>query len=126
MTNTIKRISLAIILTLVLMLGVTTLAHAQTSKDAACEGIAIAGGDCSVDAEAGITSVIATALNLFSFVVGIAAVIMIIIGGFKYITSGGDSAGTQSAKNTVLFAVIGLIIVALAQIIVIFVINRIK
>jgi hypothetical protein len=49
---------------------------------------------------------------------------MIIIGGFRYITSGGDSGSVSSAKNTVLYAIVGLIIVALAQVIVRFVLSK--
>ena len=45
----------------------------------------------------------------------------VIIGGLKYITSGGDSGNVTGAKNTILYAVIGLIIVVLAQVIVRFV-----
>lgn len=62
-------------------------------------------------------------VNIFSIIVGAVAVIMIIYGGFRYITSGGDSNKVGSAKNTLIYAIIGLIIVALAQIIVHFVIN---
>ena len=43
---------------------------------------------------------------------------MIIVGGIKYITSGGDSGNISGAKNTIIYAVIGLIIVALAQMLV--------
>jgi hypothetical protein len=62
-------------------------------------------------------------VNIFSIIVGAVAVIMIIYGGFRYITSGGDSNRVGSAKNTLIYAIIGLIIVALAQIIVHFVLN---
>jgi hypothetical protein len=54
----------------------------------------------------------------------VVAVIMIIVGGLKYITSGGDSGNITSAKNTILYAIVGLIVVALAQIIVRFVLER--
>lgn len=63
------------------------------------------------------------AVNLFSFIVGAIAVIMIIYGGFRYITSGGDSGSVGTAKNTLIYAIVGLIIVALAQIIVRFVLS---
>lgn len=63
-------------------------------------------------------------VNVFSLVVGAIAVIMIIVGGFRYITSGGSSDKIGSAKNTLIYAIVGLIIVALAQIIVHFVLNR--
>ena len=49
---------------------------------------------------------------------------MIMVGGFKYITSGGDSGNITGAKNTILYAVVGLVVVALAQIIVRFVLAR--
>jgi hypothetical protein len=49
---------------------------------------------------------------------------MIIYGGFRYITSGGDSGRVGSAKNTLIYAIVGLIIVALAQLIVNFVITQ--
>jgi TctA family transporter len=67
---------------------------------------------------------VARGLNLFSAVVGIIAVVMIIVGGIQYITSGGDSGNVTKAKNTILYAVIGLVVVALAQIIVKFVLGR--
>ncbi|MBA3758806.1 TrbC/VirB2 family protein [Candidatus Saccharibacteria bacterium] len=69
-------------------------------------------------------SLIAKVINIFSLVVGVVAVIMIIVAGFRYITSGGDSNNVTSAKNTILYAIIGLIIVALAQFIVKFVLER--
>jgi hypothetical protein len=64
-----------------------------------------------------------TVVNIFSIVVGAVAVIMIIYGGFRYITSGGDSNAVGSAKNTLIYAIVGLIIVALAQVIVHFVLS---
>jgi len=53
-------------------------------------------------------------LNIFYFMVGIVAVVMIIMAGFSYSTSGGDSAKVAKAKNTLMFSVVGLIIVAAA------------
>lgn len=64
------------------------------------------------------------ALNLLSIIVGIAAVIMIIVAGLRYVTSGGKEEGVKTAKNTILYAIIGLVIVALAQIIVHFVLTE--
>ena len=77
------------------------------------------------DAEETVNNIVATVINVFSFVVGVISVIMIIIGGLKYITSGGDAGNVTGAKNTILYAVIGLVVVALAQIIVRFVIDRV-
>jgi hypothetical protein len=65
-------------------------------------------------------------ISLLSWAIGVVAVFMIIVGGFKYITSGGDSAGVTAAKNTILYAIIGLVIVALSQLIVRFILSRIS
>jgi hypothetical protein len=63
-------------------------------------------------------------VTVFSIIVGAVSVIMIIYGGFRYVTSGGDSGRVGSAKNTLIYAIIGLVIVALAQLIVHFVLNQ--
>jgi TRAP-type C4-dicarboxylate transport system permease small subunit len=63
-------------------------------------------------------------INIFSVIVGVIAVIMIIIGGLKYITSGGESSNVSGAKNTIIYAIVGLVIVALAQFIVRFVLSN--
>jgi len=97
--------------------------YAQDSaKDAACKGIGAALGtsstDCSDDGSAPIQSTVKTAINVLSFVVGIISVFMIIVAGLKFITSSGDSSSVSSAKNTVIYALVGLVIVAVAQTIV--------
>lgn len=76
------------------------------------------------DASNEVNHTVELALNLFSAIVGIIAVVMIIVGGIKYVTSGGESSNIQTAKNTIMYAVIGLVVVALAQIIVHFVLER--
>lgn len=99
-------------------------AYAAT-KDDVCKGVALTGGSC--DAPRGgatVQSVIKDVINIFSFVVGVTAVIMVIIGGFRYITSAGDSGNVTGAKNTILYALIGLVVVAMAQVLVRFVVNR--
>ncbi len=78
----------------------------------------------TAEGETRINTLIIKLVNVFSIIVGIVAVVMIIYGGFRYITSGGDSGNVTSAKNTVLFAIVGLIIVAMAQFIVKFVLNK--
>lgn len=83
------------------------------------------GGACDAQgSEEQLNSLITDIVNIFSVIVGIVAVIMIIIGGFRYITSGGDSGNVTGAKNTILYAIVGLIVVALAQFIVKFVLGK--
>jgi len=81
--------------------------------------------DKACNPQSGIENLIKTILNVLSAIVGAIAVIMIIIGGFRYVTSAGDSNAASSARNTILFAIVGLIIVAFAQIIVRFVLEKI-
>jgi len=84
------------------------------------------GADCSTtDATEKVNNLIRTIVNLLSAVVGIVAVIMIIFGGLRYITSGGNDTSVTSAKNTILYAIIGLIIVALAQVLVRFTLSKV-
>ncbi len=73
----------------------------------------------------GINNIIRDIVNIFSLIVGIVSVIMIIYGGFRYVTSGGDSGNVSSAKNTIIYAIIGLVVVALAQFIVQFVLDKV-
>jgi hypothetical protein len=72
-----------------------------------------------------VNDLIRQVINVISVIVGVVAVIMIIIGGFKYITSGGSPDKVAGAKNTILYGLIGLIIVALAQVVVRFVLNKV-
>jgi hypothetical protein len=63
-------------------------------------------------------------INTLIFVIGAIAVVMIVIGGFRYTISGGDSGQVNGAKNTILYAVIGLVIALLSYGIVNFVLAR--
>lgn len=66
---------------------------------------------------------IKTIVGILLFVLGAIAVIMIIIGGIRYTTSNGDANQTKAAKDTVLYAVVGLIVALLAYAIVNFVLD---
>lgn len=96
---------------------------AELNVDAVTSGTpACATGD---DAGTKLNDIVRLVINIFSVVVAVVAVIMIIIGGLKYIMSGGDSGNITGAKNTILYAIIGLVIVALAQFIVRFVLEKV-
>jgi hypothetical protein len=99
--------------------GANTLSVSGAGEDAS------ASSECTADDPSNkVDSLVKQIINIFSVIVGIVAVIMIIYGGFKYITSGGDSGNVTGAKNTILYAIIGLIIVALAQFVVRFVLSK--
>lgn len=98
----------------------------DAAKQSACQGAQFKGsGDCSgLDAESRVNSIMRLAINLLSVIAGFAAVIMIILAGFKYITSEGDAGNISSAKTALLYAIIGIVVVALAQFIVRFVLAK--
>lgn len=73
-----------------------------------------------------INDTVKLAIRIFQIIVGLISVFMLISAGLKYITSGGDSSGVGTAKNMILYAVVGLVVVALAQVIVSFVLNRVN
>ena len=93
-----------------------------------------AGSDLSLDTSGGtqcpqastdnFQTLLSNVINIFTVVVGIIAVIMIIVGGLRYITSGGESSKVGGAKTTIIYALVGLVVVALAQLLVHFVLSQ--
>ncbi len=66
----------------------------------------------------GPSGVLTQIINLLSVLVGVAAVIMIILGGFKLITSGSNPQDVTAAREMILYAAVGLVVVSLAQVLV--------
>ncbi len=132
MITKLKRIVLT--LAAIFALGAPTLIPIAVHAEALdIKGSLNCGADVEVDktgcapsatAGTGLSDLIKKIINIFSVIVGVIAVVMIIVGGLKYITSGGDSSNVSGAKNTIIYAIVGLIIVALAQFIVHFVLSN--
>ena len=95
------------------------------AKSAICSGIGVASGTCTTGDSSTIDTVLANVLNLLSLIAGFAAVVMIIISGMRFITAQGDSSGVASARSALIYALIGLLVALLAQVIVHFVLGRI-
>ena len=60
------------------------------------------------------TSVVTQAIKWIMYAVGIVSVVMIVVGGIRYATSGGNAEKVKSAKNTILYACVGLAVALLA------------
>ena len=109
---------------------VPAVASAQSVQSNLCAGASASlssGTDCSGSSATGhLNNIIKFVINIFSLIVGIVSVIMIIVGGLKYITSGGEASNISGAKNTIIYAIVGLVIVALAQFIVHFVLGKVS
>ena len=116
-----KFVKLILPVLLIGVMAVATVANASAltlqegAQAAQCDG-------CPSDLF-GDTGVFKQVTNTILYIVGIIAVIMLIIGGIRYVISGGDAKKVIDAKNTVLYAIIGLIIAFLAFAIVNFVIT---
>lgn len=78
--------------------------------------------------DGGGTDLVADVTNIINMVIGVlglACVVVLIIGGVNYMTSSGDTGKVKKAKDTILYAIIGLVICVLAFAIVNFVISNI-
>ena len=124
-----KRLLLSLNALIISLLSVgilaTVPAYASTSRQDACGGLTLLdnSNDCN-SGGSGIKDLAAGIVTILSIITGIAGVIMVIVAGFKYITSGGDSNAISSAKTTLIYAIVGLAVAALAQFLVHFVINK--
>ena len=92
----------------------------DSCKDASADAVCTEAAKGTDGAPVLIQQLITTLL----YIIGVIAVIVIIVGGIKYVTSDGDSSKVSSAKNTILYAVIGLVIAMLAFAIVNFVVAQ--
>jgi len=91
----------------------TTFAADNNSVTTIQNGINAAGGSTGADATT-LTGVFKIIVNVMLFIIGALSVIMLIYGGIRYTLSGGDSGSVTSAKNTIMYAIIGLIVAFLA------------
>ena len=122
MISTIKRYILTGVTSTLVALVLPGAASAQF-RDDACLGIT--GDPNCATAAPGFESVWENVLNLVSFVVGAIAVLMLIIGGIRFVVSNGDPGQVQSARNTVIYSLVGVVIALVARGIVTFVLNRV-
>jgi len=92
-------------------------AQCDTSGGASA-GINCAQGDNVPETLFGQGSIFTTVVNVLLFIIGALSVIMLIWGGIRYTTSGGNSSSVTAAKNTIMYAIIGLVVAFLAYAIV--------
>lgn len=115
-------ISLALFLS-VGLLAVPLTASAQNFEQEACEGANLgASSDCN---DSAFIEGFRNITNVLIFIVGSLSVLMVIVGGVRYVVSAGNDQAVQGAKNTILFAIVGVVVSIFAYAIVNFVIVRI-
>lgn len=133
MKNTIKKIFQGLLLVPVVALGVSLAmpvfqapyANAQTTSDELNlkSGADSSKGDDQQENLFGPDGIFKTITNVLLYIIGAISVIMLIIGGIRYTVSNGDAAAVTSAKNTILYAVVGIVVAILAYALVNFVIT---
>ena len=96
------------------------------AKGEACKGLEATGTtNCGNVAGSNFEDILKAIINILTVAVGAICVVMIIIGGFRYVVSAGDSNATAGAKNTILYALVGLVVVIFARTIVGFVLSKV-
>lgn len=128
-----KLLALSAVLLLAVPMAVPAMVSAAAPTDTVAAGVCSGAQDlqfgkstgcANTTSENDFNTLVTNIINIFSVIVGIIAVLMIVVGGFRYITSGGDSTKVTAAKNTIMYALIGLVVVALSQLIVKFVLAK--
>ncbi len=118
--NKVKLAVLSILTMVGIASAVPSYALAATPAGEIKDGVtAVGGGADTVSLGARIQTVV----NILLYILGAIAVVMIVIGGISYTTSNGDSSKIKTAKDTILYAVVGLVVAILAYAIVNFVIS---
>lgn len=114
----LKKVSTALLVVPALVLGLGFAMPAHAACDVISGGIS-QGAECAKpdgapDQLFGPNSIFVTITNIMLFIIGAIAVIMLIIGGIRYVVSAGDQNAVTSAKNTILYAIIGIVVAFLA------------
>ena len=129
-----KKIIMLIIFSLTLAVTLSVAPTVQAVEVfAPCANTAAASGTVCTDVQNQkssksnpVTELLKVALYVLSFVAGIAAVILIIVNSLRLIASGGDANGVKSARSGLIYALVGVAIVASAQSIIIFVLDKVN
>lgn len=120
---------LAIVMSVLVLTALTPVYAENLTQDACNATGADASSVCTTnqtdDPLTGPGGIIGRAIDLLSILVGVASVIVIMVAGFSFITSQGEPAALSKAKNSLIFAVIGIVIVVLAQVIAGFVVKQV-
>lgn len=111
--------TIVVLVSIAALIGAFVLAPISSASilDGACSGVA--GNEiCDKSGQTDATPLIRNIINILLYIVSVVSIIMIIVGGMRYILSSGDSGKVASAKNTVVYAAVGLIVAVFSWVIV--------
>lgn len=131
MKLSIKKYTAALLAIPVLALGIASVVpHTAWAEDTSGADLSIQGGvDASKGSDQatdlfGSGGMFTIITNVLLFIIGAISVIMLVIGGIRYTTSAGDSTAVTSAKNTILYAIVGIVVALLAYAVVNWVVGQ--
>jgi hypothetical protein len=126
MSHKIKLLLSSLAIAVAGLFAVSAPVAAQTPEQLACQG---SGGSWSgtkcIHGTRTVVGTVKSVGNILIFITGAIAVLMIIVGGLRYTLSGGDQGSLTSAKNTILYAVVGLVVAIAAYAVVNFVLRSV-
>jgi len=106
----------------------SSVAFAKSPQQLTCEGSGGSwnGGKCATRSANGptVSATIKATINILLFVIGISAVIVVVIAGLRMVNSNGDTQAVSKARNAIIYALVGLVIAALAYALVNFVLDQ--
>jgi hypothetical protein len=116
MKNIIMTLS---IMTLTFIAGIApALALGGAATNQACQGLSQVGSDGCGSGGKQVDNVLKTVVSIISYIAGAVAIIMVMISGFNFMTANGDAQKITTAKNSLIYAMIGIAVAASAQVIV--------
>ena len=128
MSTRLKQILSSLLIIPLMALGVSTVFHSDV---AGASDMTLSGGVSNSQGEGvpgeltGSDGVFEIVVNVLLFIIGAVSVIMLIYGGIRYTTSGGNANSVTAAKNTIMYSIIGLVVAILAFAVVQFVVNQV-
>ena len=130
MKHKLQTITLAILLLLPVSTVVVGPSASAANVFPVCNGTAATNTDVCQSVDPGkagknpVISALKVAITIIAIIIGVASVIVIIISGLTMITSNGDPQAIAKARGSIIYALVGLLVAALAQTIVAFVLNK--
>ncbi len=125
MKKTVKAVILGLLMIPMLLLSASTAVGATASETIKKGADKVnPGGSCLFTNDTCKDGIVTKGINTALFVIGALAVIMLIFGGIRYTISAGDSKQVEAAKNTILYAIIGIVVALLAGAVVNFVLTN--
>lgn len=124
-----KQLLITLLLTLGIGLSLAPAVYAEDPLADVCTGNNTTSATCQSKSPnsnplIGANGILTKVATVIAVIAGVAAVIMIMISGFQMVTSSGDSQKVTNARKMLIGSLIGLVIIALAQAIILFVVGR--